>query len=391
MGRIPILLMARQLTEGGCERDLTRLALGFRESRFDPHVACFRAGGMRYEELRAAGIGVYPIELTSLKSPGAFAAAWRLARYARQHRIRLLHAMDAPAAYFATPVCRLAGVPAILACQLSYRSMVAPFEQRLLGLADRLADGVVSNSQAVLDDLTANYGVARAKTALIYNGVELDRFHPPAGGGRDRSPLPERFRDAAMVVGAVCALRAEKKLDTLIEAFAKLDPASSGVRLAIVGSGKMESAWKQRATALGVGEHVHFEPRTPHVEQWMRAFDAFVLSSKLEAFPNGLLEAMACGCAPVGSQVGGVPEMLGSDGLMFPVGDSAALAARLAALLSDPLERARLGAAAARRAAERFSLRENLRRTAEVYTATLGEKGVEVETDATTPAQAQKT
>lgn len=378
MGRIPVLLMVRQLTEGGCERDLARLAIGFREGPFEPHVACFRPGGMRYDEVRAAGVPVFDIGLTSLRSFGALSAARRLMGFVRCQRIQLLHAMDAPAAYVATPICRLAGVPAILACQLSYRSMSTRFEQRLLGLADRLADRVVSNSQAVLDDLGANYGVPAAKTELIYNGVELDRFHPPAGGGRDRSILPAPFRDASLVVGSVCALRPEKKLDTLIQAFAKLDPAASGARLVLVGSGPMGAPWQALAGSLGLEPYVHFEPRTPYVERWMRAFDVFALSSDLEAFPNGLLEGIACGCAAVGSNVGGVPEMLGDAGLMFPVGDSAALAVVLERLLAEPALRSKLGSAAAKRAAERFSLEENLRRTTEVYKRVLAEKGVAV-------------
>jgi glycosyltransferase involved in cell wall biosynthesis len=103
-----------------------------------------------------------------------------------------------------------------------------------------------------------------------------------------------------------------------------------------------------------------------------------VLSSEIEAFPNGLLESMASGCAPVGSRVGGVPEMLGEDGMMFPVGDDAALAALLERLRDDVKLRKSLGASAVRRASERFSLERNLQRTAEVYTETLAEKGIRV-------------
>ena len=378
MSRTPILLMARELTQGGCERDLTRLALGFRGGPFEPHVACFRPGGMRYDEILAGGVPILDIGLRSFRSLGALGAARRLSRYVTQRRIRLLHAMDVPAACFAIPVCRLAGVPAILSCQLSYRSMSSPAEQRLMRLADRLSDRVVSNCQAVLDDLTSRYGADPNKTTLIYNGVEIDRFHPPPGPSRDRSVLPENIQGAPLVIGTVCALRPEKRLDTLIEAFARLNPSGSGARLVIVGSGPMAQPWLAVAESLGVAEYTHFEPSTPNVERWMRAIDVFVLASELESFPNGLLEGMACGCVAVGSRVGGVPEMLGDAGLMFPAGDSAALATLLERLLHNPELRAALSTAGARLAAERFPLEENLRRTAEVYTETLAEKGIAV-------------
>ncbi|MEZ5360757.1 MAG: glycosyltransferase family 4 protein [Bryobacterales bacterium] len=378
MGRIPVLLMVRELTQGGCERDLTRLALGFRESELEPHVACFRPGGIRYEEIVAAGVPVYSIGLESFRSLGALGAARRLAAYARANHIQLLHAMDVPAACFATPVCRLAGVPAILSCQLSYRSMYSGGERRLMGLADRLADRVVSNCQAVLDDLTANYGVDARKATLIYNGIELDRFHPPASGHRDRSPLPEAFRDASLVIGSVCALRPEKRLDVLIEAFAGLRPAETGARLVIVGGGPMAEPWKALARERGVAAFTHFEPSTPQVEGWMRAMDVFVLASELESFPNGLLESMACGCAAVGSHVGGVPEMVGKAGLTFPVGDADALRQLLERLAGSSVLRRNLGLEGAKRATEQFSLERNLVRTREVYRETLKAKGVEV-------------
>jgi len=376
MGRIPVLLMVRELTQGGCERDLTRLALGFRDSLFQPHVACFRPGGIRYDEIRAGGVPVADLSLTSYRPAQAWRAARRLAAYTQRHGIQIVHAMDVPAASFATPICRMAGVPVILACQLSYRSMCTRRDRLMMGLADRLADRVVANCQAVLDDLMENYGVARQKATLIYNGVELDRFQPPPGPGRDRSVLPKSFQGATAVIGAVCALRREKRLDQLIEAFAQVRKSHPGVRLAIVGSGVMEGPWKALAERLGVASDVHFEPSTRDVERWMQAMDVFVMASELESFPNGLLEAMACGCAPVGSRVGGVPEMLGPEGLLFPVGDAAALSELLEGLLQDPKRMPCTGAAARRRAAEMFSLQENLRRTAEVYAEALAQKGI---------------
>jgi glycosyltransferase involved in cell wall biosynthesis len=375
--RIPVLLMARELNQGGCERDLARLALGFREGPFEPHVACFRSGGMRYDEVNSAGIPVCNLDMRGFRSPSALTAAFRLAGYVRLHGIQLVHAMDVPTAAFATPICRVAGTPAILSCQLSYRGMYGRGERMLMGWADRLADRVVGNCQAVLDDLIENYGVRRHKAALIYNGVELDRFRPPAHG-RERAVLPEGFRCANVVIGTVCALRPEKRVDVLIRAFAQLDPGTTNVRLVCVGSGALDAEWKALAAALGVAGQVHFEPATPDVELWMRGFDVYTLPSELESFPNGLLEAMACGCAVVASNVGGVPEMVGEAGMLIPPGDPEALAAALRELQVDSRRRADLGAAAAKRVAERFSVANNLRTTAALYAETLAAKGLRV-------------
>src|SRR5438445_595168 len=77
-----------------------------------------------------------------------------------------------------------------------------------------------------------------------------------------------------------------------------------------------------------------------------------------DPFPLALLEGMALGRPIVASAVGGIPEMLedGVSGCLVPPGDAPALAAAIAALLRDPAQRARVGAAARERLATRFSL-----------------------------------
>ena len=82
-----------------------------------------------------------------------------------------------------------------------------------------------------------------------------------------------------------------------------------------------------------------------NVAPWLRAMDIFVLPSLSEALSNSLMEAMGCGCCPVASDTGGNPELVqdGETGLLFPVGNAEALAARLARLLDEPEYRLPVG------------------------------------------------
>jgi hypothetical protein len=57
-GRVGVLLMTRDLDQGGVQRDVVKIATHLDRSRFEPHVATFFLGGIRQEELRAAGIPV---------------------------------------------------------------------------------------------------------------------------------------------------------------------------------------------------------------------------------------------------------------------------------------------------------------------------------------------
>jgi glycosyltransferase involved in cell wall biosynthesis len=127
---------------------------------------------------------------------------------------------------------------------------------------------------------------------------------------------------------------------------------------------------------LGLQNRCHFEPSTSDVAAWLRAIDIFVLPSLSEALSNALMEAMACGCAVVASEVGGNPELVsdGATGLLFRAGDAAELADRLEHLIVDQSLRTRVGAAASDSVRQRFSIEASVRKMEEIYLELLGRK-----------------
>ncbi|MBL8175189.1 MAG: glycosyltransferase family 4 protein [Bryobacterales bacterium] len=361
----------RELNQGGIERDVARTAIHLDRNRFAPHVASYHNHGMRFEELRRAGIPFLHLPVKSLTSPASLAHAWRLCRYIRSHRIQLVHAWDTTAV-FVLPLAKTIRVPAVLSSVLGSRQLLDKRSHRLWRLADRFADGFVVNCEAMRRHLTEDEGVAGVPIDLLYNGVDTKEFFPQPG------PLPIPVAGASLVIGAVCALRPEKALPLLQEAFSKVKHLRPGMKLLIVGSGAELPRLEDNATRLGITLESVFVPATPEVPKYMRAIDIFVLCSSSEAFANALLEAMACGCATIGSRVGGTPEMIGEDGqrgLLFPSGDAGALAERLARLIQDDDFRRRLGRQASSFAHGELSLEHNIRRTMEVYTGILRRKG----------------
>ena len=67
---------------------------------------------------------------------------------------------------------------------------------------------------------------------------------------------------------------------------------------------------EKQSRDLSIRDDCTFEPAQSDVAPWFQRMDIFVIPSRTESFPNALLEAMACGCAPVGSSVGGIPELI---------------------------------------------------------------------------------
>ena len=367
---VPIALFVRRLDWGGIERDVAKLASGLDRARFTPHVVVFEAGGLRYEEVERAGVPIVHLGVGSFTSPAILRAAGRLAQWLVRERIRLIHAFDGTIV-FTAPIARMVRVPVILSSTLGHRDLFDAKTRKQLAFSDRMVDGVVVNCQAMRRHMIEDYGIAPERTILSYNGVETSEFFPR----EEEKPAP--VAGAELVIGSVCVLRPEKRMELLIEAFAPLVKRRPGVRLLIVGSGPELPKLEAKAAALGVAKECVFQPAVKRVAPYLRAMDIFVSCSSSEAFSNAILEAMACGSCPVGSRVGGTPELIedGERGLLFESGNARDLAEKLAALAADDGERKRLAKKAAEFAASELSMEAALERMSRIYREELEKKG----------------
>lgn len=369
---VPVLLMVRELGIGGCERDLAKLAKTLDRAQFFPHVGCFHSEGLRADELRAAGVPIVRFPVRSFQSFSAIGGARQMGRYLREHRIKLVHCFDVPTVIFGVPTAYWNHMPAIVSAQLGERELHPKIHHKLLRMTDHLADVVVANSRFIQQYLINRERVPAEHTYLCYNGVETSIFYPEA------EPKPPALAEASLVIGTVCALRPEKRLDLLLKAFAQVRSLLPGMKLLVVGSGPVLPQLEALRDELGIASDCVFEPSQTEVAPWLRALDIYVMSSETESFPNALLEAMACGCAVIGSRVGGIPELITDavSGLLFESKNVEDLAAALGKLILEPELRRRLAERAADLAHDTFSMEINARRNESLYRTLLGRKGI---------------
>ncbi len=365
----PVLLMIRALGLGGTERQLTETARFLDRDRFTPFVGCLIADGIRKAEIEHAGVPLFTLPVSSFVNPSVLRGAWQMASFIRRHGIRIVHTFDVPMNLFGVLPARLAGTPVVLSSQRAHRDLTPPAGRRLLRLVDRIADGVVVNCEAMSRHLQADEGVPADRVFVCRNGIDTNVYYPAPA----ERPA---FLNTGVVIGVVCALRPEKGLGTLLEGFARVRHTFPGIKLVIVGSGSEEERLKQQAAALGIAGSCHFEPGTREVARWLGSIDIFVLPSLSEALSNSLMEAMACGCCPVASRVGGNPELVipGSTGLLFEAGNAEDLAAQLRLLIENEELRRRYGEASARRIASEFTHCAAAKRMGEIYDANLRRK-----------------
>jgi L-malate glycosyltransferase len=363
--------MVRELHHGGSERQMAETALGLDRDRFDVHVGVLRTGGVRADELRAAGVHIAHFPLRSFKPPGSLIAAWGLARYIRANNIRLVHTFDLPMTVSAIPATLALTNAVALASQRSHLDLTSPGLRRALLFAERRAHGVVVNCKFLERHLIEDAKIPAERIHVCYNGIDLKRFQ------RIDAPRPDALPPAALVIGVVCLLRPEKGLPTLLEAFAAVRKMAPNLFLALVGSGSMLPELQRLAGELGILDACVFHPATSQVTDWLRHIDIFVLPSLSEAFSNSLMEAMACGCCAVASRVGGNPELIedGVTGLLFTPGDAAGLTNALRAAILDPVLRQRMADAGRDFLHANFSGQNAARRMGEIYSGLLENRG----------------
>lgn len=218
-------------------------------------------------------------------------------------------------------------------------------------------------SRAALDHLAALAPLANAKdkVALVYHGIDLDQFPPPAApasrrDGGDRSD-PVRLLSVGRAV--------EKKgYDDLLAALAQLPPALHW-RLDHIGGGVLAAELARQARRAGIDGRITWhgaQPQEAVLAAYGRA-DIFVLASRVakdgdrDGLPNVLMEAQSQALPCLATKVSAIPELIthGDTGILVAAGDRAALRDALAELIAAPARRQALGRAGQSRVRAAFS------------------------------------
>ncbi|WP_240098613.1 glycosyltransferase family 4 protein [Thermomonas flagellata] len=337
-----------------------------------PYGERLRGLGLRWQALPMDRRSLHPLREARL-----LLHLWRLLR---RERPQLVHGFTIKCAVYGSLAARLARVPArvnavagmgyVFTSQDLRARLLRPLLRRLFRPA--FAGG---NARLILqnpDDVALFAGSGLVDPAAIRlipgSGVDCARFAPdPARtpGPRVRVLLPARLlwdKGLAEYAAAARLLRAQGAPVELLLA-GEPDPGNpAAVPEATV------RGWVQEGLLQWLG-HVQDMPAL------LRTIDVVALPSYREGLPKGLIEAAACGCALVASDVPGCREVVehGVDGLRVPVRDAPALAQAIARLAADPALRARLGAAARAKAEARFDERIVVRDTLAVYRELCGE------------------
>jgi glycosyltransferase involved in cell wall biosynthesis len=212
------------------------------------------------------------------------------------------------------------------------------------------ADLVLANSRGLARAAARIYPALAPRIDYQPNPTDFAQLEALAA-----EPAPARAAGRSRLV-AVGRLRAEKRVDLLIEALARVR-RTRDAELVLCGEGPLRGALEAQAARIGVGEAVHFLGFCANPVAWMARADLFASSSDVEGSPNALIEAQGLGVPAVATDCPFGPAEIvepGRTGWLVPTGDSRALAAAILEALGDPQRLRRMGAEAQRRARADF-------------------------------------
>lgn len=331
---------------GGQEIYIYRHMLAMRDRGHDVSLLC-QPGARLGEMAREAGFTVHALKMGGLLR--MLRGIWSVSRLVRRHTYDVVNTTSRRDALIAAAGARLGGAPLVVRS----RHLMSPVNSLLTytGLPHR-----VLTVSSFVKQLLVHRGIADDRIGIVPPIAVPPQWSQATSNDawqclQDTRAEVRRelgFRDDQVVVGCVAVLREAKGHADLLRAIAPLCRQHPKLQLVIVGDGApvMERLTALR-TELGIASQVHLLGYRLGACRLMTAFDIFALASHKEAAGTVFLEAAYVGVPIVATRVGGVPEMLveGSNALLAPLGDQAALTAALQTLVEQPERRRQMGQA----------------------------------------------
>jgi len=360
-----ILLLANHINTGGIAAYMLNLAKALhKKNNFEFLVAS--RGGDHQESFKELGVKHIPLPLTTKceVSPKVFLSALRLKSLIKKEGIDVIHANTRVTQVLAVFLSRATGIPFISTCH-------GYFKRRLMRrLFPCWGLKTIAISDQVRDHLIHDFHLEGRRVALVYNGIDLEKFHSFEKKAIDEEKKRFGLDGNKKIIGHIGRLSSVKGQKFLIEAARLLVRKRKDVQFLIIGDGdEKEDLLNQIAADEALEGVVFLKPTVKDMPLALAVMDIFVMPSLQEGLGLSLLEAQAQGVPVVASRVGGIPTVIedGVTGLLCAPCDARSLADSIEKLLEAPDLRASLVKNAHAQLKEKFSLILMAEKTKKIY------------------------
>ncbi len=288
-----------------------------------------------------------------------------LALWLRRERIQIVNTHSSRDGWLVGMAARLARTPLLL-------------RSRHIDVVDRspkisrhkfttLADHTLTTSRKITDYICTTFRLGGDRVTTLPTGIDVSQYHPEG----PKAELPVRSGTGAPpVIGMVSVLRSWKGHATFFEAIRLLRESGRDFQYVVVGGGAPIEVYAAIAQSHGVKDCVKFTGHREDIADVLRALDVLCIPSlKHEGVPQIGLQALASSTAVVGSDCGGIPEIIleGKTGRIFPIGDAVTMAARIAETIDEEVRTQEMCRAGRALVESQHSLDTMLDRLDEIY------------------------
>lgn len=358
-----ILYLVNHLNIGGITSYLFSLCKALKAKNHNIFVAS--GSGELLFKFKDAGfehISV-PMRTKSELSPKILVSFFKLKRVVRRHRIQIIHSHSRTTQVLGCLLSSVTGVPHVTTAHGFFRRRLSRLVFPCWGR------NIIAISDSVKQHLISDFGRKEECIAVIYNGVDTDRFcrknKLPVSGLREEL----RIAETDLVVGIIARLSDVKGHCYLLEAMKDVLAQIPQAKLLIVGEGRMYGQLLELTKRLEIENNVVFMRQVCDTADVLSIMDVFVMPSLQEGLGLALMEAMAAGVPTVGSAVGGIKNLIqeGFNGLLVPPADPGALSKAILRLLREPDKAKLLAQKAQVFISEKFSLDKMASETEQFY------------------------
>ncbi len=367
-----VLFLITKSNFGGAQRYVYDLATNLSKTTLEAVVA---AGGNGWLLQECTQGGIRTVTLPSLGRDVSVLKDWRslseIRALLQQEKPDILHLNSSKAGFLGAMAGRLEKVPKIIFTAHGWSfNEKRPFYQRMLfrviqGMTVLLAHTTIAVSEKIKRDTPLHKGVR-----LIRHGVSEITFADRQEAQTKLKTLSPDFDRERLTIGTIGELHTNKGHDILIEALSHL-PKEGSWQAVIIGEGEKRILLESLIKKYNLQNRVFLPGHVDRAAQILKAFDVFVFPSRTEALGYALLEAGLAELPVVGSNIGGIPEVIedGETGILVPKENAQALADALEKLINNSELREKYGRENRVRVKNQFSLARMIRETEAIYTS----------------------
>jgi len=364
-------------THGGSGVVASELAIGLSNKGHEIHIVSY-APPFRLRSyhqnifIHEVGVASYPL---FKYPPYALGLATKLVELVEEYDLELIHAHyaipHAASAYLTKQILNSQKIKTVTTLHGTDITLVGADQSfhRVIKFTIEQSDGVTAVSRYLKQRTIEEFDIQR-EIRVIYNFVDTTQITQ-----NQNICVKEAFAPKGeKILMHASNFRSVKRVGDVVRIFARVKEKIPS-KLLLIGEGPERLFIQQLVKELKLSKDVSFLGAQDHTEPLFFCADLFLLPSEQESFGLTALEAMACGVPVIGSETGGLPEVIkhGETGFLFPIGDIKHMAEKAASLLKNPTKHELFKKQAKRRATQHFNADQIIRQYEAFYNELLKE------------------